>query len=287
MTGKRLRHARGEVIFDHCFVMGIVNRTPDSFYDGGRMDLDEARSHALKLVEEGADILDIGAVKAGPGEPVDEKTEGERLLPLLESLADTPALVSVETSRPSVARTALQSGAAIINDVSGLTDGTLAAVCAEFGAAIVLMHHGGQLRGRPLNPRYADVVSDVKAKWSELVGLAVANGLANDQVIVDPGLDFGKTTFHSLELVRRVDELVEVGWPVMVAASRKDVVGEALGLAPEERLEGSLAVAALAVAAGTDIVRVHDVRQTVRTVQMVEAVVGRRDPETALRGLWD
>jgi dihydropteroate synthase len=287
MTPKSVRHARGEIVFDRCLVMGIVNRTPDSFYDGGRIELEDARNHAIKLIDEGADIVDLGAVKAGPGEPVDERTERDRLLPLVEALADVSAPLSIETSRASVARAALQSGAAMVNDVSGLADAGLAAVSAEFGAAMILMHHGGQIRGRPLHPRYTDVVADVKRTWFELVEVATKHGVGSRQIVVDPGLDFGKTTYHSLELMRRLDELVEVKWPVLVAASRKDVVGEALGLGPEERLEGSLALAALAVAAGADMVRAHDVRETVRTVQMVEAVAGRRDPATALRGLWD
>ena len=287
MTPKSVRHARGEIVFDRCLVMGIVNRTPDSFYDGGRIELEDARNHAIKLIDQGADIVDLGAVKAGPGEPVDEHTERDRLLPLVEALADVSAPLSIETSRVSVARAALQRGAAMVNDVSGLADPGLAAVSAEFGAAIILMHHGGQIRGRPLHPRYTDVVADVKRTWFELVEVATKHGVGSRQIIVDPGLDFGKTTYHSLELMRRLDELVEVKWPVLVAASRKDVVGEALGVGPEERLEGSLALAALAVAAGADIVRAHDVRETVRTVQMVEAVAGRRDPATALRGLWD
>jgi dihydropteroate synthase len=287
MTRKTLRHARGEIILDRCLVMGIVNRTPDSFYDGGRIEFEDAHNHAVKLINEGADIVDLGAVKAGPGEPVDERTERDRLLPLVEALADASAPLSVETSRPSVARAALQKGAAIVNDVSGLADAGLADASAEFGAAIILIHHGGQLRGRPLHPRYADVVADVKRTWFELVRVATDRGVDPSQIIVDPGLDFGKTTYHSLELMRRLEELMEVEWPVLVAASRKDVVGETLGLAPEDRLEGSLALAAIAVAAGVDIVRAHDVRETVRTVQMVEAVAGRRDPATALRGLWD
>jgi dihydropteroate synthase len=266
--------------------MGIVNRTPDSFYDGGRMDLKQAVAFALDLVEQGADILDLGAVKAGPGEHVSQDTEAERLLPLVEALAGAGVPLSVETSRPEVARVALELGASIVNDVSGLAEPGLAEVCAEHGAELVLMHHGGQIRGRPRHPRYDDVVAAVLAAWDELAGRARAAGVPQDRLYFDPGLDFGKTTFHSLELVRRLPELVE-NRRVLIAASRKDVVGETLGLPPDERLEGSLALAALAAYHGVDVVRVHDVYQTVRTVRMVEAVLGRRPPVAPVRGLWD
>lgn len=267
-------------------VMGIVNRTPDSFYDGGRMGLAEAVAFAEDLIAQGADLLDLGAVKAGPGEPVSEEQEAARLLPLVEALAGCGVPLSVETARPGVARAALGLGASIVNDVSGLADGELAAACAEHGAELVVMHHGGQIRGRPRHPRYGDVVEAVLATWEGLAARAAAAGLARDRLYFDPGLDFGKTTFHSLELVRRLDELVP-GRRVLLAASRKDVVGETLGLPPAERLEGSLALAALAALAGVEVVRVHDVYQTVRTVRMVEAVLGRRPPAAPVRGLWD
>jgi dihydropteroate synthase len=218
---------------------------------------------------------------------VDERIELDRLLPVVERLADAPVALSVETSRADVARAALTSGAAIVNDVSGLMDPGIARVCAEFDAALILMHHGGQIRGRPRHPRYTNVVAEVINEWSRLAEEATRDGVGEDAIIVDPGLDFGKTTLHSLELVRRMPELIDVPWPVLIAASRKDVVGEALGLPPDERLEGTLALTALAVAAGAAIVRAHDVKETVRTVRMVEVVAGRRVPETVLRGLWD
>lgn len=271
-----------------CAVMGIVNRTPDSFYDGGRMGLDESVEHALRLVAEGADMLDLGAVKAGPGPDVSAQEELDRLLPLVEAVAAAASVpVSIETARAEVADAALASGAAIVNDVTGLLDGRLAATCAAHGASLVLMHHGGQLRGRPRHPRYTDVVAAVHAEWERLAGMARAAGLQDGSLIVDPGLDFGKTTFHSLELMRRLDELTATKWPVLVAPSRKDVVGETLALAPDERLEGTLALVAMSVLRGAAIVRVHDVAATVRVVRMVEAVEGRRRPAAPLRGLWD
>jgi dihydropteroate synthase len=270
-----------------CLVMGIVNRTPDSFYDGGRMGLDESLAHALRLVDEGADLLDLGGVKAGPGPDVTEDEELERLIPLVESLSGaTTVPLSAETGRPSVAEAAIEAGVSIINDVTGLIDEDLAKVVARRGARLVLMHHGGQIRGRPRAPRYDDVVEAVIADWSEMAGRAVAAGMSEADLIVDPGLDFGKNTFQSLELMRRLGELVVVGPPVLVAPSRKDVVGETLGLPLDDRLEGTLALVALTVAAGAAIVRVHDVAASVRVARMVEAVMGRVRPADPVRGLW-
>ena len=283
----KLEHARGSLDLDRCLVMGIVNRTPDSFYDGGRMALEESVAHAERLVHEGADLLDLGAVKAGPGEDVSVEEEIARLLPVVEALAEIPVPLSIETAHPSVAERALDAGAAIVNDVTGLADLGLADVCAAHGAALVLMHNGGQIRGRPRSPVYDDIVVAVIDEWRRLALMANDHGVPNERIIVDAGLDFGKNTFHSLELLRRLDEQIAVGWPLLVASSRKDVVGETLGLPPDERLEGTLALVALSVAAGASIVRVHDVRATVRTVRMVEAVLGTRPPVAPVRGLWD
>jgi dihydropteroate synthase len=283
----KLDHAQGSLALNRCLVMGIVNRTPDSFYDGGRMGLDETLAHARSLIEEGADILDVGAVKAGPGEEVSEDEEATRLLPLIEGLAGDGVPLSVETGRHEIARQALDAGAALVNDVGGLSDPELASVCGDAGAALVLMHHGGQIRGRPRSPAYDDVVGAVRDEWERLVGIARERGVSEESIVLDPGLDFGKNTFHSLELMRRLPELTAGSWPVLVAASRKDIVGETLDLPPGERLEGSLAVVALSVIHGAAIVRVHDVQASVRTVRMVEAMLGTRPPAAPIRGLWD
>ena len=283
-----IKHARGELVLDHCLIMGIVNRTPDSFFDGGRMGLSESIDHALRLVDEGAEVLDLGAVKAGPRAMVTEPEETKRLMPLVEGVADaTDAVISVETGHPSVARAAIDAGAAIVNDVTGLAQPELAKECGVSGAALILMHHGGQIRGRPRNPRYEDVVSDVLAAWTQLAGVAERLGVERSSMIVDPGLDFGKTTFHSLQLMRRLPELVDCGLPVLVAPSRKDVVGETLDQPLDERLDGSLALVALTVAAGAAAVRVHDVGAAVNTARMVESVMGRRPPAAPVRGLWE
>jgi dihydropteroate synthase len=285
---RRLTHAHGVLELDRCLVMGIVNRTPDSFYDGGRIDLDESLAHALRLVDEGASILDVGAVKAGPGPPVSPDEERERLLPLVRRLRDScDVLISVETSDPGIAQAAIEAGAGMVNDVTSLSDEGLASVCAETGASLVVMHSGGQIRGRPRHPVYSDVVDAVRSTWEDLADRARARGVRDDQIVADTGLDFGKNTFQSLELSRRLAELTAGAWPVLVAPSRKDVVGETLDLPPEERLEGTLALTSLAASMGAGIVRVHDVKAAVRTVTMVEAVAGSRAPLAARRGLWD
>lgn len=269
-------------------VMGILNRTPDSFYDGGRTDLAASVARALAMVTEGAGIIDVGGVKAGPGSDVTEAEEAARVVPLIEALAtETQTPISVETARPGVAAAAIAAGASIVNDVSGLADPELATACAEGRAKLVLMHHGGQIRGRPRNPRYVDVVADVIETWHRLATVAMERGVPRADLIADAGLDFGKTTFHSLELVRRIPEQVSAGYPLLVAPSRKDVVGETLDLPPDERLEGTLALVALSVLHGAAIVRVHDVAAAVRVVAMVEAVESRRPPRVPVRGLWE
>lgn len=284
----RFVHARGAFETDRCLVMGIINRTPDSFYDGGRMDLDGSIEHAQRLEDEGADVLDLGAVKAGPGEDVSLEEEWARLKPLLSALADRCSVpLSVETGAPEIVRRAVDSGAAIVNDVSALADPDLASAVAARGAGLILMHNGGQIRGRPRSPRYGDVVVEVGRELEEMAAAAEEVGVQTDAIAIDPGLDFGKTTFHSLELVRRLDEVTSGPRPVLLAASRKDVVGETLALPPDERLEGSLALVTLAVAKGAAFVRVHDVAPSVRAVRMTEAVLGRRPPHAPTRGLWD
>jgi dihydropteroate synthase len=283
-----LRHATGLLEIDRCQVMGIVNRTPDSFFDGGRLDLGASVDFALELEQQGADLLDLGGVRAGPGPLVPVEEEMERLLPLVEALAGrTRVPLSVETARPTVAQAAFDAGASILNDVTALADADLASTCAASGGALVLMHHGGQIRGRPRNPRYEDVVSSVLVEWDRLSALARESGVPPDRVLLDPGLDFGKNTYHSLELMRRLNELVGFGGPVLVAPSRKDVVGETLGLPPEDRLAGTLALVALSVDAGAAVVRVHDVKAARDVVMMIEAVRGRVVPRSPVRGLWD
>jgi dihydropteroate synthase len=268
-------------------VMAILNRTPDSFYDrGANFAFDAALAAGERALAEGADWLDIGGVKAGPGPPVSEAEELDRVVPLVEALrARTDAVVSVDTFRPGVARRALAAGADVVNDPSGLRDPRVAEVAAEAGAGLVVMHTGGPPRTRPHRPAYADVVAEVRAFLADRVAVARQRGVPAERLIVDPGHDFHKNTFHSLELTRRLGELAGLGCPLLVALSNKDFVGETLDVPLDQRLEGSLAAAAFAVVAGASIVRVHEVEPTVRVVRMTEAILGRRPPAGTRRGL--
>ncbi|HZA83502.1 MAG TPA: dihydropteroate synthase [Actinomycetes bacterium] len=268
-------------------VMAIVNRTPDSFYDrGATFGFDAAVAAGERALAEGADWLDVGGVKAGPGPTVTEAEELDRVVPLVEALRGrTDAVVSVDTFRPGVARRALAAGADVVNDPSGLRDPVMAEVAAEAGAGLVVMHTGGPPRTRPHRPAYADVVAEVGAFLTARVALASQRGVPAERLILDPGHDFHKNTFHSLELTRRLGELAGLGYPLLVGFSNKDFVGETLDVPLDQRLEGSLAAAGFAVAAGAAIIRVHEVRATVRVVRMTEAILGRRPPAVTRRGL--
>jgi dihydropteroate synthase len=268
-------------------VMAIINRTPDSFYDrGADFALDAALATADRALAEGADWLDVGGVKAGPGPEVDETEELERVLPVVEALRPrTDAVISVDTFRSGVARRVLAAGADVVNDPSGLHDPELATVTAEQGGALVVMHTGGPPRTRPHRSAYRDVVADVKDFLAERAAFARSRGVPAERIIVDPGHDFHKNTYHSLELTRRLGELTELGYPVLVALSNKDFIGETLDVPLELRVEGSLAAAVVSVLNGASIVRVHEVGPTVRALRMTEAIIGRRPPATARRGL--
>ncbi len=270
-------------------VMGIVNRTPDSFYDGGAtFDLGAALDLADRHVDAGADILDVGGVKAGPGPAVDVEEELDRVVPFIEGFRRRSTVpLSVDTFRPAVARAALAAGADLINDVSGMSEPEIAdAVAAHPGTALVLTHHGGPPRSRPFRPDYQpDVVVAVRGRCAALADAAAARGVAREQLIVDPGHDMYKTTAQSLEVTRRISEIAELGYPVMVALSNKDFIGEALGLPLDQRTPASLALATLTVLSGARIVRVHDVAATSQALRMIEVVLGWRPPSTLLRGL--
>jgi dihydropteroate synthase len=268
-------------------VMAILNRTPDSFYDRGvNFGFEAALGAADRALAEGADWLDVGGVKAGPGPEVTEAEELDRVVPLVEALRGrTDAVISVDTFRPGVARRALAAGADVVNDPSGLRDPLVAEAAAEAGAGLVVMHTGGPPRTRPHRPAYADVVAEVRAFLLDRAALARRHGVPAERLIVDPGHDFHKNTFHSLELTRRLGELADLGYPVLVAFSNKDFVGETLDVPLDQRLEGSLAAAAFAVTAGAAIIRVHEVEATVRVVRMTEAILGRRPPAATRRGL--
>lgn len=273
--------------------MAIVNRTPDSFYDkGAAFSDDAARAAAHRAVEEGADVIDVGGVKAGPGDSVDADTEIARLVPFIEWLRDAypDQLISVDTWRSEVAKVACAAGADLINDTWGGHDPALAEVAAEFDAGLVCSHTGGALpRTRPFRVSYGTttrgVVDDVIHQVTEAAERAVAAGVARDRVLIDPTHDFGKNTFHGLALLRHVGDLVKTGWPVLLALSNKDFVGETLGVELTERLEGTLAATALAAAAGARMFRVHEVAATRRVLEMVASIQGMRPPARTVRGL--
>jgi dihydropteroate synthase len=287
-----MRLALGTRTFDldrKVAVMAIVNRTPDSFYDQGRtFELRAAVDHALAQVEDGADIVDIGGVKAAPGAPVSLAEERDRILPFVEAfrcVSDAP--LSVDTFRAEIALEALEAGADLINDVSGMIEPEIAdVVAAHPGAALVVMHPGGPPRTRPFRSQYLpDVTTVVVAECARLAAEAERRGVPRDKIIVDPGHDFGKNTAHSLELVRRLPELCVLGYPVLVALSNKDFLGETLGLPVNQRLEASLAAAVVSVMLGARIVRAHATREHVRALRTVESILGWRPPTVSARGL--
>ncbi|MBA3232366.1 MAG: dihydropteroate synthase [Propionibacteriales bacterium] len=269
--------------------MAIVNRTPDSFYDSGAAyDESGAMDRIAQVVDEGADIVDIGGVKAGYGDHVDATEELRRTASLVEQVrAAYPDLViSVDTWRAEVARELCQLGADLVNDTWAGADLRLAEVAAEFEVGLVCSHSGGLgPRTGPHRVRYADVVADVLATVTELAERAVSLGVRRDGVLIDPTHDFGKNTFHSLELTRRLDELTASGWPVLVALSNKDFVGETLDLPPERRLVGTLAATAISAWHGARVFRTHQVAQTRQVLSMVASIAGHRPPSRASRGL--
>ena len=264
-------------------VMGIVNVTPDSFSERGELYPGEGRGghpqaavdHARRLVEEGADILDIGGESTRPGaSPVGQAEELDRVLPVVEQVTRLGAVVSIDTTKAEVARAALAAGAQIVNDVSGARNPDLLAVAAEAGAGYVLMHTRGTPAEMQQLTDYDDVVAEVYEFLAQGLERVTAAGIDPERVLVDPGLGFAKTATHNLQLLQATRQLRSLGRPVVIGASRKSFIGSLLDQAPaSERLEGSLACAVLAVADGAAVVRVHDVAPTVRAVRVTQAVV--------------
>jgi dihydropteroate synthase len=262
-------------------VMGIVNVTPDSFSDGGLfLDPERAIAHGLELAAEGADILDVGGESTRPGAAaVDAAEELERVEPVVAALAGPEgpgAEVSIDTSKAKVAATALDRGAAIVNDVTALrADPELAALCADRDCTVVLMHMQGNPRTMQSNPTYDDVVDDVRAFLAERMQVAVDAGVDERRIWVDPGIGFGKTLDHNLELLRRLGELRALGRPIVIGSSRKSFIGELTGREAGERLGGTVATNVLALAAGADVFRVHDVAEVTRALRVAAAILPR------------
>jgi dihydropteroate synthase len=257
-------------------LMGVVNVTPDSFSDGGQyLDPDAAVRHGRELVRDGATILDVGGESTRPGAvEVEEAEELRRVEPVVQALAGD-ATVSIDTSKLAVAEAALNAGASIVNDVTAFKrDPEMASLCAERGVGVVLMHMPGNPRTMQDDPRYDDVVDDVKAFLVERMGFAVGQGIGEGRIWLDPGIGFGKTLEHNLELLRRLGELRELGRPLVIGTSRKSFIGKVDGSDVEERIGGSIATSVLAAAEGADVLRVHDVAEMAQALAVTNAVLG-------------
>ncbi len=269
-----------QLVRQRTVVMGILNVTPDSFYDGGRYArLEVAVQRALQMVEEGADILDIGGESTRPGsQPVSEEEELRRVLPVIEAVREQVDIpISIDTTKSRVAERALQAGACMANDISGLGfDPRMARVVAQYGALCCIMHIQGTPQTMQQNPHYDDVVRDISGYFEERLALAERAGVPREHIWLDPGIGFGKTVEHNLEILRRLRELTAFGLPLLVGTSRKSFIGRVLGdLPPEQRLEGTAATVAIAIMNGANAVRVHDVKEMVRVARMTDAVLGR------------
>lgn len=258
-------------------VMGIINVTPDSFSGDGITDTDAAVAKAWKFVEDGADIVDIGGESTRPGsQPVPAEEEMSRVLPVIERLVAEgfPLPISVDTYKPEVAKRALEAGACIVNDIFGLRQPGMMELVAEFKPVVVIMHMQGTPQTMQLNPTYEDCVREIAEFLKGQASAAMEAGLPKERIIVDPGIGFGKTVEHNLEILRRLREIKALGFPVLIGTSRKSFIGKILGIEiPAERVWGTAATVAIAIANGADIVRVHDVREMVQVVRMADAIV--------------
>jgi len=294
MTGTGMGQADlrlGRRVFgpDQLLVMAIVNRTPDSFYRPGvTWDPGAALERVHTVVAEGADIVDIGGVPARPGDEVDVREEVRRVVPFIAAVrgAYPDLVISVDTWRHEVGREACAAGADLLNDSWGGWDTRLAEVAAQSGAGIVCSHAGGlPPRTRPFRVAYDDVVRDVLARTLALANRALEAGVERTRIIIDPAHDFGKNTWHSLEITRRLGDLAGTGWPVLVSMSNKDFIGETLDVAVDNRLAGTLAATAVCAWLGARVFRAHHVRETRHALDVVSAIRGDIPPARAVRGL--
>lgn len=273
-------------------VMGILNVTPDSFYDGGRyLDPQAALDRALQMVAEGADIIDIGGQSSRPGsDPVSEAEEAHRVLPVVQAVAQfVPTIISVDTYRADIARAALDAGAHLINDISALRfDPNMLGLVAERQASLILMHMKGSPRNMQLNPTYDAVIDEVYNFLQDRLQTAQAGGMAQERLLIDPGIGFGKGAQHNLEILRKLHHFHTLGQPIVIGTSRKSFIGRILGTDVDERLEGTAATVAVAIAQGASVIRVHDVQAMTRVARMMDAM--RQSPLMPLKPdepTWD
>ncbi len=273
------RTSRRVIDLSRPVLMGVLNITPDSFYDGGRFfTRDAALSQLDRLQSEGADIIDIGGESTRPGaEPVSADEELRRVLPAIEAAAELDVPISIDTTKSQVARAALDAGAEIVNDISGLRfDPELGALAAERGAGLVLMHIRGEPRTMQERVHYDDLMGELVAELDESVDRARVAGCDASQLVVDPGIGFGKTAEHNLVLIDQLERIVGMGYPVLVGPSRKSFIGKALHLRIDQRLEGTIAACVVSLLRGARIFRVHDVAAVRRALEMARAIVVRR-----------
>jgi dihydropteroate synthase len=277
MKKTRIWNCRGREIVcgSRTLIMGILNVTPDSFSDGGKfVDPEKAVARGLQMIAEGADIIDVGGESTRPGSrPVPAKEEIRRTIPIIAELKKQPrCLISIDTRNAETARAAIVAGADIINDISALADPGMAAVAAETGAGVILMHMLGMPETMQNDPHYNEVVSEVRNFLEERMAFAVARGVALEQIALDPGIGFGKMDEHNLALLNGIPALAAAGRPVLIGASRKGFIGRLTGRGPEERLAGSLAAAAFSILRGAHILRVHDVKESCDAARLVDTL---------------
>jgi dihydropteroate synthase len=289
MSEQLLKLGRHSFAENRRLIMAIINRTPDSFYDHGATWAEAAAMERVhRVVDEGADVVDIGGVKAGPGSEVTVREEVRRTVPFVAAVRDAypDLIISVDTWRHEVADQVCGAGADLLNDAWGGWDEKLAEVAARHDVGLVCSHTGGAApRTLPHEAFYDDVMGDVLRQTTGLAQRAVSLGVDPERILIDPAHDFGKTTLHSLEVTRRLDEMTSTKWPVLVCLSNKDFVGETLDLPVEERLVGTLAATAICSWLGARVFRVHQVRETRMALDMVSSISGKRPPSRAIRGL--
>lgn len=264
--------------FDNMKVMGILNATDDSFFPGSRVgSVENAVNIAMKMIEDGAEILDIGGESTRPGsDPVTEEQEINRVVPVIEGIRkkNKDILISVDTYRAKTAEEAIKAGADIINDISAMTfDDNMAEVAVKYDAPVILMHIKGTPKDMQKNPHYDDVVGEVRDFFKERIDYAISKGIKRDKIILDPGIGFGKNYDHNIELIKKIDSFYEFNMPILLAVSRKTFIGLALGNIPvEERLEGTIGVSCYAAMKNVDMIRVHDVLENKKAIKMIEVL---------------